>query len=327
MDPAPSTRVQASPRTSAPSPVRGLALVCTAGVLWGTIGPAIALAYGAGDLPVLTIGAYRALVAVVVLLMAVLVTGRARSFWPQVRPQWRRVLAVGLLTASFQVLFFVSVPAAGVSVTTVVCLGLAPVLLLVLAAVRRRRPPAPSQVATVSVALLGLVLVALSGGASGGTAPGWGVLGAIAAGVAYATSAEVGAPLSQRLDIVTMTTATMGVAALALVPGGLLLPWLGGAPLGSTSISTWLLIAYLGVVTMALAYALLFAGLRSTPSGAAVVATLLEPVTAVLLAALLLGESLGAGGLLGTALILTAVGSLGLRQHPEPEDETLPQPQ
>ena len=43
----------------------------------------------------------------------------------------------------------------------------------------------------------------------------------------------------------------------------------------------WSLIGYLGLVTMAVAYALLFTGLRSTPSGSAVVATLLEPVTAV----------------------------------------------
>jgi DME family drug/metabolite transporter len=66
---------------------------------------------------------------------------------------------------------------------------------------------------------------------------------------------------------------------------------------------------------MAFAYVLLYAGLRSTPSGTAVVATLLEPVTAVLIAVLLLGESLSAAGWLGCLLILGAIGSLGRRME------------
>ena len=301
--------------------MRGLLLVCSAGVLWGTIGPGVALADDVG-VGVLTTGAYRALVAAGVLVLAVLLTGRRRGFARQVLPQWRRVVAVGLLTASFQLLFFVSVPAAGVSVTVVVCLGLAPVLLLVLDAVRRGRLPGVAQVLTVVVAIVGLVLVAGPGNGATGTNPGWGVVGALAAGVAYATSADVGGPLSQRLDTLTMTTATIGVAALALLPGGLLVPWVRGEPLGVSgdrSVSFWLLVVYLGVVTMALAYAMLFAGLRTTPGAAAVVATLLEPVTAVVIATLLLGESLGVAGVLGTVLILTAVGSLGLRREPTPQ--------
>jgi DME family drug/metabolite transporter len=61
---------------------------------------------------------------------------------------------------------------------------------------------------------------------------------------------------------------------------------------------------------MALAYGLFYAGLRTTRSGAAVVATLLEPVTAAVAAAVLLGERLGALGIVGSALILAAVAGL-----------------
>jgi len=43
---------------------------------------------------------------------------------------------------------------------------------------------------------------------------------------------------------------------------------------------------------MTVAYALLYTGLRTTPSGTAVVATLVEPVIAVLIAILLLNEHL-----------------------------------
>ena len=77
---------------------------------------------------------------------------------------------------------------------------------------------------------------------------------------------------------------------------------------------------YLGVFTLAVAYALLFTGLRSTPSGAAVIATLLEPVTAVLIAVTLLGEHLTLAGVVGSLLIVAAITSLGrTSEEPTPQ--------
>ncbi len=316
------------PLTAPPTPTgterpaaagRGLLLVCLAGVVWGTIGPAVQLAVRGSALSPLTIGALRALVAVAVLLVVVAALGRVRHCVAAALTQRRRVVAVGTLTATFQLLFFLAVVWAGVSVTTVVCLGFAPVLLLVVASVRDRRLPRPGALATVVVAVVGLLLVALVGGGDAvGTDPALGVLTALAAGAAYGLSAEVGGPLSQRLDTLTVTSSTMTVAAVVLVPGGLLLPLLQGRPVLTGDTGTWLLVVYLGVVTMAGAYALLFAGLRTTPSGAAVVATLLEPVTAVLIAVLLLGERLTPAGLVGSVLILLAIASLGRRSTDDP---------
>ena len=64
------------------------------------------------------------------------------------------------------------------------------------------------------------------------------------------------------------------------------------------------------VVTMAVSYGLLYAGLRTTSGSAATVATLVEPLSAALLAALVLGERLTWPALLGGALILAAVVAL-----------------
>ncbi len=311
-------------RAATPAPVgggarpgRGLALVSLAAVIWGTIGPAVQVSVDGSDLSPLSIGSVRALVAAAVLLAVVVATGRLRSCLTEVRGLTGRVLTVGVLTATFQLLFFLAVVWTGVSVTTVVCLGFAPVLLLVVAAVRDRRPPAPGQTMTVVVAVVGLALVSLVGGATASAPePLLGILAALGAGAAYGLSAEVGAPLSQRLDTLTITAATVTVAAVALVPGGLLVPWWRGEPVLPSDAATWGWIVYLGVVTMALAYALLFTGLRTTPSGAAVVATLLEPVTAVLIAVALLGEVLSPAGVLGCVLILAAIASLTRRPPP-----------
>ena len=217
---------------------RGLFLVCLAGVVWGTIGPAVRLVHDRSGLSPLPIGAYRAIAAVAVLLATAAAMRRLRGCVAAGRRHWRRVTAVGLLTAAFQLLFFVAVLGAGVSVATVVCLGFAPLLLLVI-----------------------------------------------------------------------------GVTAAALVPGGLLAAWLSGERLVTADTGSWQLIVYLGVVTMAVAYALLFAGLRTTPSGSATVATLLEPVTAVVIAVAFLGERLAPGGIAGTLLIMAAIGSLGRGRH------------
>ena len=312
----------ASRRTDPVHAWRGLLLVSGAGVVWGTIGPAVQLTHEASGLSPWAISAYRAVAAVLVLVAASLVTRRLGTSFSLARRHWRRVTVTGLATAAFQLLFFVAVVAAGVSVATVVALGLAPVLLLVVGSVQRGRVPSPAQVLTVATALVGLGLVSIVGG------PGdearnatLGILAALGSGTAYAVSTHVGAPLSRSHDALAVTTATMSVAAGVLIPGGLVAAYLRGEPMTTTDAGSLLLLAYLGVVTMAFAYVLLYAGLRSTTSGSAVVATLLEPVTAVLIAVLFLGERPTAAVVVGTLLILAAIATLGRQVEQEPQPQ------
>ena len=127
-----------------------------------------------------------------------------------------------MLTSAFQLLFFVGVVANGVSVTTVVTLGFAPVLLLVLASARGGRPPAVSEALTVGTAVLGLLLVSTTGsGDAETTISGWGLLAALGSGTAYALAAEVGGALTKAHDALAVTTCTTFVVAAVLVPGGL----------------------------------------------------------------------------------------------------------
>jgi DME family drug/metabolite transporter len=289
----------------------GLLLVFLAGIIWGTIGPAVQLVHDDSGLSPLATSAYRAIAAVAVLVLASAVTGRLQRTWSVARHHWLRVLVVGLLIAASQLLFFIAVVAAGVSVATVVCLGLPPVLLLVLGAVRRRRLPPVGRIIVVVVAVVGLLLVSIAGGVHQAPDPGPGVLAALAAGAAYALCTVIAAPLSARLDTFTLTVATICVVGAALVPVGLVAAHLRGEAITTSSTLSWSLIVYLGLVTMAVAYALLYTGLRSTPSGTAVIATLVEPVTAVLIAVLLLGERLSPAGLIGSLLIVGAIAGLG----------------
>ena len=310
----------------------GLIAVCVAGVIWGTIGPGVRLLHEWSGLSPWVITAYRAAIAVLAVLLATLVGRRLTSTWDAARQQWRRIVVLGVLTAVFQLLFFIGVIAAGASVTTVVCLGFAPVLLLVLGSVRERRLPPASRALTVSIAVVGLLLVSLVGSAGDPMPhPLLGIVVALASGTAYALSAEVAKPLAHQLDPQTQTTATMCVAAVLLVPGGLLAGALRGETLIATDLKSWLALVYLGAFTMAFAYAVFYAGLRGMSSGAAMVATLIEPVSAVVLAVIFLHERLSVAGVIGCLLILSAIVGLGYRPkktasgaRPEPADPPPP---
>jgi DME family drug/metabolite transporter len=157
------------------------------------------------------------------------------------------------------------------------------------------------------------VLVSVGAGHGGGTgpSPGLGLLAALASGSAYAFATAQGEVLARQTSPLALTTATTTVGAVGLAPLALLVD----GPRLTDDPGALALLAYLGVLTMALAYALLYAGLRTTSGSAATVATLLEPVTAAAVAAVLLDERIGPLGLLGTALVLAAVAGLG-REDP-----------
>jgi DME family drug/metabolite transporter len=312
--------VVGSPRTTRTPAARsariGLLQIALAGALWGTGGLAVQLIRDITPMSVLTLSAYRMLIAAVVLAVVVLAVRQGSQLRALVAHHPAHAVAVGCGTAAYQALYFGAVVTAGVTVSTVVALGLAPVALTLSDAVAQRRlVPAPTLV-VLAAALGGLVLVSGFGGTPG-PRPGLGVALAAASGLTYAATTALGRPLAQRADPLVLTTATTTVGALALLPFGLLA---GSGPIVTADPAALAGLLYLGVFTMALAYGLLYAGLRTTPGSVAVVASLLEPVTAAVSATLVLGETLGAAGIAGTALILAAVAGLG-RSSPDVEPE------
>lgn len=299
----------------------GLLFVCLAGILWGTGGLALEILRDHSPMSVLTVSAYRMLIAAVALLAASFALRKGSHLVALVRAHPVRAVVVGLGTGAYQALYFGSVATAGVTVATVVSLGLAPVLLAVVDLVRARRRTATRSTVRLTLvvgsALSGLVLVSMASGMASGTTSGadavgprpvLGLLLAIASGSVYAATTALGSTLlaSDGVDPLALTTVATTAGAVGLVPVALA----GGGPLVTSDPAALGTLAYLGIFTMALAYGLFYAGLRTTRSGAAVVATLLEPVTAAVAAAVLLGERLGPLGIVGSVLILAAVAGL-----------------
>jgi drug/metabolite transporter, DME family len=290
----------------------GLLQVCTAGVLWGTGGLVVTVLHDRDGLGAMTVSAWRMTLAAIALVGFTMVTHRSGAVlatWG-VHPVPATLMGVG--TAAYQGLYFVSVLLVGVSVSTVVSLGLAPVLAASWEHATARTRPPKKELGVLAAALTGLVLISLSAGhgsSARGDQPGLGLVLAVAAGATYAATTVLGHTLAQRVDPVALTTCATAAGAVALLPFAAVAAGAGGpvVPTGPRAIG---LLVYLGVATMAMAYALLYAGLRTTSGSAATVATLVEPLSAAFLAALLLGERLPRPALLGGALILAAVVAL-----------------
>src|SRR3954471_11186874 len=190
----------------------GIAALTLIGVLWGSIGVVVRLLQDSG-VPTLSIAFWRLVCACLVLVPLLARVGGLRGIaWRS-----RRLAAVSVGLLVFQLLFFVAVRDAGVAVATLVALGLAPVALAVVEAVRDRAVPDPRSLGVLACALAGLALVTGAGGTAG-PRPLAGALAAAASGLAYAASTAASGPLSTRLGPLAITFATSVAGVVLLAP-------------------------------------------------------------------------------------------------------------
>lgn len=296
----------------------GLLQVSAAGVLWGTGGVVVTVLHERDGLGAMTASAWRMGLAAVALLSVAGVTKHFPTVVATVREHPGLAILVGSGTAIYQGLYFVSVLMVGVGVATVVSLGLAPILAASWEHARARTAPSPREIAVLTAALTGLVLITATAGegsAAPGGNPSLGLVLAVVAGATYAATTVLGHTLAQRVEPIALTTCATTVGAIVLAPF-LAVAAVAGEPLLPSSPGSVALLAYLGLATMALSYGLLYAGLRTTSGSAATVATLMEPLSAALLAALVLAERLPWPALVGGVLILVAVLALQPKADP-----------
>jgi drug/metabolite transporter, DME family len=297
----------------------GLLAVSGGALLWGTTGVAVRIVNERSGMPAVSIGWYR--VAIAAALVAIVFRGPGlRSAAAAFRRHPVALAVVGAGFGAYQALYFIGVQYVGVSISTLVSLGVAPIALTAGASLARRHLPPAGGLAVLGCAIVGLALVSLRPG-SGVDAPHpvLGVLASLGSGLGYAGITALSRRMSH-LDPLLMTGVTSAVATVVLLPFAVA----GGMAVPSDAIANgWLI--YIGVVPTVAAYWLFYRGLRSTLSEVAGVLTLLEPLMAAVLAAIVLHESLSRWALVGGSLMLIAVGSLYLRR-PAPEVGDVPPP-
>ncbi|MEU8238653.1 EamA family transporter [Actinoplanes missouriensis] len=311
--------------TSATAGARlSLLQLSAAGILWGTAGVVVQVVAESTGLGAVAIGFYRLLSAAAVLLLLGLFTRNRNGSTPatgtrQLLVAFRGapvvIVLAGAGLAAYQALYFVAVRLGGVSIATVVSLGIAPVLLSAWETARTRQRPGTGVLVASAAALIGLALIAGATVDTGAPAAGLGLLAAVGSGVVYAASTALSRHTTQGVQPLTLTTLSCTIGAITLLPIAAV-EGLAFTP----RVTPIALLVYAGAITTALAYALFYTGLRRTAGSVAVVVTLLEPLTAALLAVVLIDEPLGAATVAGGALLLGAVATLyiGAEQPAEP---------
>lgn len=291
---------------------RGLLYLIIAGAAWGTAGAVAALAYGVSDLGPVALSFWRCASGLVLLAAVRLLRPRNRTAVRE--PLARRALragTTGLGLAVFQTGYFAAVQATGLAVATVVTLGAGPVLVALGARPLLGERLGRGGAVAVVGALAGLGVLMLGG--EGSTVRPSGVL----LGLVSAAGGSAMTLLTRRwgrdggADAATTSVGVFAVTCVLLLPFALAE---GLVPHTAQPALLLGLLAYLAAVPTALSYTLYFAGAAVVRSATVSVIMLLEPVSAAVLAVVLLGEHLTAPTLAGTLLMLGAVTGLAVTE-------------
>lgn len=261
-----------------------LAAVLSSGLGGTSIG---ATRYLAGAIDPLAIGSFRFGIGFLLLLP---VTVLQRGNWPAWR-DWPGIACLGLLFfALFPILFNASLIFT-TAARGALALSTLPLLTMVVGAAFGTEPLTARKTIGVMVAIFG-VAVALVTGLTAAPPGAWcGDLMMIAAAFCMALYNIWSKPFIRRSGPLPFTTVSMGIGALCL----LLIAWLRGSfvPVAGFGAPQWLAAAYLGAFGSALTFFLwAFALERTTPTRVAISVTV-NPITASLVGAALLGEPLG----------------------------------
>ena len=281
--------------------------VLAAAVLFGTAGTAREL--GPDDASSLSVGAARIAIGTCVLWLVVLVERRRGIVAVRTpgRRRWPPILLGGAGVAIYTPLFFVAVERLGVAMGTVVTIASGPFFTGAIEAAVWRRPPSRAWLLGTTITALGAALLVVAGDTSGANADPRGIAAALAAGLGYATysvTAKSSIDAGMTSTLALAAPFTVGAIVVIVIATSQSLAWVvtgDGA----------LMVLYLGIFATGFAYVLFGLGLRALTPSTTVTLVLAEPITAALLAVVVLDESVPFAGWFGIAAVIVGLGVVG----------------
>ncbi len=310
----------------------GASMVALAAVGFGLGGP---LARAAGEIGFTgtTFAFWRSagsVVALVVLLAIGMAIGRlpALPLRSIKRMEWLQLLAMGLFVAGTTLGLFLGYERSTIALTLIIFYTY-PVIVAVAAVRLYAEPLGPRRLAAILLASFGMVLVVLGPGATDSAGVDLlGVLfalGAAACQTGYALVASRGFASVPTFQAATLLRGFSLLAYLiVLVPLILLIGEADRLVGPLDDVDAWVVIFIAGVFSAALPTAGLVAGYRRVGPTRGAVLMLLEPVTGVLLAALLLAEQPAPIQFLGGLLVLAGAALVQLTPSRHGHAETEP---
>jgi DME family drug/metabolite transporter len=256
---------------------------------WGGIGIVVRQL----DMPALAIVFFQvAQGALVAAAVALLVVPAA------LRPPRPAVTALGLVLAAHFGCLFAAVQETSVASAVLVTYS-APIMIAVLAPALLGERVSRVTASALAVSAAGVAAIALVGGDGGGSVRPAGVGLALLAAVTYALFVVLLKRLTSDVNPLTVVVWQNVAAAIALSPAALA----GGYSIGEREVGYLVLLGVLLTGVTGVAYVV---ALRLVPATTAGILGYLEPLSAVILAALILDEGVGAWVVAGGAAILAA---------------------
>ena len=278
-----------------------LFIVC-ASMAWGTVGIANQAIYAHVTTNALSLAFLRLAIAAPLFFLARWLLP-AQKF-PPIQHRDRTVMMVmGGLQALYQSCYSAAIPYAGVTVSTLIALCAAPVIVALFSSLITHKPLTLITLVALASALGGTVLLVATPSHLGKVHVSLvGVVLSFLAACGYAGFILCGRLLTDRCHPLQVNSIAFGTGALLLLlfalPTGLVVVY---------PARDWLILLYLGCIPTALAYGLFQVGMRSLSATVVSIVTLFEPLTAAILAWIFFGEELGPLGLLGALLLLGAM--------------------
>jgi len=221
------------------------------------------------------------------------------------------LLIFGVCCAMFQISLFTAFEVVGVTITVAVTVCLPPLIVQFLDAVWFRIPVRRNLLISMAVAVVGVLLVLTKGPGTISANTGNEIYGGIM--LAIASFSFAGVAISSRnmgtgTSTLRATGFGLGACAIVLMVACLALP---KSSLESVYLISWTdigILTYMGIGATGFAYMSFVVGINLCRSaGVGMAATLIEPVAAAILGALVLSERLSGVQLLGCVTMLFAI--------------------
>jgi drug/metabolite transporter (DMT)-like permease len=291
----------------------GSLLIAGCALGWGFIG----LIVRDVELPAMTIVFFRVALAAAAVALILLAAGRRDLL----RPPPRQVIALGVLLAIHWSLYFAAIKHTSVASAVLITYA-APIFMVLLAPVLIREHVPAASVVALGVSMAGIAAISLAGGSGDEAVRATGVVLAVFAAITYAFLIVGLKRWGADVHPTTVIVWQEGTAAVVLAPS---LLFTGYDSIGATQVG-YLLI--LGVVLTGVTGVIYVGALKWVPATTAGILAYMEPVSAALLAAAILGEALTPAVIAGGAAIVAAGVVVATRtpQPPGSVEEPVPVP-
>ncbi|MEM1046278.1 MAG: DMT family transporter [Pseudomonadota bacterium] len=277
------------------APLLAAATVLAAAILWGSTGTIQAIL--PADRDPLAVAWLRVAIGAMTLLLFCLPIAASRAGLSKV-PLALAALA-GAAMAVYNLAFFTGVTLAGVGVGTAIAIGSGPIWVALYEWLLRGRRPSNLQLVGQAICITGAIALVASN--EGAKAPLVGYALTALAGLSYATYSLATSAIGRAAPVGSVAAVTFGLATILMAPA---LLFAGFRWVGPESAAP---ILFLGIVSTGVSYYLFTYGVNRMRTSAAVTLTLAEPLTAWVLATLVVGEPLSGLKVAGAAILLVGL--------------------